>query len=291
MNNLRVGMFRPILRMALYLWWPVPLWKLRGYAVVQFSGHTLKLTARRRITRSWINWIKACNRGLWERGPGSAFARQVRPGDVVVDIGAFEGLYALLAANLVGPSGKVWAFEPDDVARQLLIRNLRLNGISNVEVLPYAISDSTGDAWLRIDHLGGSATRLSHQPTAIRTQTVTLDEFCETNNANPDIIKIDVEGAEVRVFGGGSRVLTQARAILLEYHHRRIRHYGVDASGFYQSLFELDKRLYIVGQRGGDGSSIHSELSRESQVEVDTHILLLKSDASNLGLRTAAEPA
>ena len=72
-----------------------------------------------------------------------ALAR-VAPGDVFFDLGAYVGPFTLLAARLVGPEGRVVAFEPDPRARAVLERNLAANGVANVTVVPCAVGDRHG---------------------------------------------------------------------------------------------------------------------------------------------------
>ncbi|HWZ58637.1 MAG TPA: FkbM family methyltransferase, partial [Gemmatimonadaceae bacterium] len=103
--------------------------------------------------RGW-RWIPAaashgCWLGTFERAEQDVFARTVRPGDVVYDLGANVGFYTLLAARLAGPTGRVVAFEP--VPRNLgyLRRHIALNQCENVTVVAAAVSDRSGTARFR----------------------------------------------------------------------------------------------------------------------------------------------
>lgn len=73
------------------------------------------------------------------------FRRAVHPGAVVLDLGAFVGYFALLAARESGPEGRVYAFEPDPRDRPWLERNVEANGLGDrVDVVPMAVSDHSG---------------------------------------------------------------------------------------------------------------------------------------------------
>src|SRR5712692_81229 len=82
----------------------------------------------------------------YEREQTALFRRAVRPGDVVFDIGAHAGYYTLLASALVGPTGKVFAFEPDTRNYRMLEKQIAINRCSNVVLSSSAVSDSNGVA-------------------------------------------------------------------------------------------------------------------------------------------------
>jgi FkbM family methyltransferase len=103
--------------------------------------------------------------------------RVLRPGMTVVDVGANHGTFALEAASFVGEAGIVYAFEPTPKTRAQLEWHLRLNGVGNVKIFPFAVGESAGTAMLRIHE---SATGLnSLAPAAIHWegQTVVADEI------------------------------------------------------------------------------------------------------------------
>ena len=83
-------------------------------------------------------------------------ARLLSPGDVFVDGGANVGLFTLVAAERVGPTGKVVAFEPGRAVRLRLLENVVLNGFSQVEVIPFALSSTAGEAPFRVFDAGGA---------------------------------------------------------------------------------------------------------------------------------------
>ena len=82
--------------------------------------------------------------GNWETAETSWFLRIVKPGDTVVDAGANTGYYTLIGSRLVGDKGKVYAFEPEPANFELLQKNVRLNGLSNVVLERKALSNRNG---------------------------------------------------------------------------------------------------------------------------------------------------
>jgi FkbM family methyltransferase len=151
-------------------------------------------------------------------------AEVVRRGDVVWDIGANMGLFSFAAAAAAGRSGSVLAVEPDAVLVRLLRRSAACNtGVAGVQVLPAAVADELAVARFHVanrnratSHLDGFGTT---QTGGIRATelvlTVTLD-WLATNFPVPDVIKIDVEGAEMKVLAGAARVLARRPAIICE---------------------------------------------------------------------------
>jgi FkbM family methyltransferase len=151
-------------------------------------------------------------------------ARVVRSGQVVWDIGANIGLFSLAAAVATGTEGRVLAVEPDTTMVQLLRRSAKLNkNCGPVDVLPVAVADQLTVSQFHIARRNRSTSHLSGfgttQTGGIRaTQlvpTVTLD-WLALNFPPPDVIKIDVEAAEIGVLAGGSSVLKSLPTIICE---------------------------------------------------------------------------
>lgn len=152
--------------------------------------------------------------------------RCVRPGDVVWDVGANVGVYALLAARLLGEEGEVVAVEPGYASFAALCDNVLLNGLDKrVMPLPLVLGESSRMATLDYSDLrAGSALHLldsADGPAAYRQPVLvhTLDQVVETFGvAPPTLLKLDVDGGEVAVLVGASTVLarTELRSVLVE---------------------------------------------------------------------------
>lgn len=151
----------------------------------------------------------------------------LRSGDTFFDVGAHAGWISLVAARLVGPRGWVVAFEPSPALAGLIRYHKRMNHASAIRIQQVAVSDSPGvnDFFL---HNGGTSSVNSLSKDAVireapfaspidkvQVKTRSLDEYCESTKRIPQVIKIDVEGAELSVLRGALRVLRQFKPTLL----------------------------------------------------------------------------
>jgi FkbM family methyltransferase len=146
--------------------------------------------------------------------------RLIKPGDVVFDCGANQGIYACAFAALVGPSGKVIAIEPQDYAVAALRNNIRVNGFTNVTVEHAAVSDRVGSAVLDVSHgaVSASIIRDFDRQIAMSVPTVTLAGVAERLDLKRlDAVKMDVEGAEYLALTGAKTLLDRFKPkIILE---------------------------------------------------------------------------
>ena len=137
----------------------------------------------------------------------------LQPGMTVLDIGANIGYYTLVAAKKVGPKGRVIAFEPSIRERRRLKRNLGFNKFSHVKVENFGIGEKNGSTDFYIVH-GRETGCNSIKPPAVRDKvtkvtinTKRLETYYQQNNlGNVDLIKMDVEGAELSVLMSGEPV-------------------------------------------------------------------------------------
>jgi FkbM family methyltransferase len=141
------------------------------------------------------------------------------PGQIFLDIGAYIGPYAILAARTVGPAGRVVALEPDAANRRQLEKNLALNEFTNCTVAPLAAWSRSGrvgwrpgsvPAWHRVDDSAGPAG----------VEATTVDDLVR-RMALPrvDWIKLDIEGGEVEALRGAETTLRNCRpALFIEVH-------------------------------------------------------------------------
>ncbi len=162
--------------------------------------------------------------GNWEPVATEAILKYVQPGMCVFDVGAHLGYYSLLLAKSVGSGGRVVSFEPAEGNFCTLKRNILINSLNNISLVNLALFSKSGTIRMFVssaDTASGdwSISRDSNKD-GIEVQTISLDQFCETNHVLPDFLKIDVEGAEYDVLLGGRETIGRSQpTMLIELHH------------------------------------------------------------------------
>ena len=156
-----------------------------------------------------------------------AFVELLSPGQVVFDVGAASGLYTVIAARRVGESGRVVAFEPRPDNFSRVRHNVAINRFPHVEVLNLALSDSDGAASFSLgaDANRGGLTDVHVEPGrggTIDVRTATIDTLVADGSIPaPDVIKMDIEGAEVEALLGAQRTLAGSHpTLIIEVHGR-----------------------------------------------------------------------
>ena len=207
-----------------------------------------------RLTYTWGARYDRPDQRAYEPVFYGAMARLVREGMTVLDIGAHIGIFSLGVAQRVGSKGKVYAFEPTPDTAGLLEQHVALNNWRDrVEVVRGVASDADGVASFYVNgtsmaaSLGRenvevlSADRPEVGAVRLEVPSLTLDRFCGERGIRPDLLKIDVEGAELRVLRGARKLLETARpSILCEVHPKQMEYCGT-------TVGELETYLGEVG--------------------------------------------
>lgn len=147
-----------------------------------------------------------------------------KTGDVVWDVGAHAGSTSYFFAQMVGPAGRVYAFEPDEKNFDFLLRNIKLHGMENVIPVKAALSNRTGRAKFCMD--GTMAAGLSEflpyaaEEHSREVETLSFEDACERFGRVPDLVKIDIEGGELSVISGALEFLKQTPVrLVIESNH------------------------------------------------------------------------
>ena len=154
--------------------------------------------------------------GFWEAWVTSWFTKWVRPGMTVIDIGAHCGYFTMLSEKLVGPYGRVVAYEPNPIYVKALEMTKNANN-ANFELYPYAVGDRIKKVGLHVPrHLTGSASTVADL-SAYDEQIIDVHQTTLNSEylARHDIIKIDAEGAEQLIWNGGSTVWQHGHTTLV----------------------------------------------------------------------------
>jgi FkbM family methyltransferase len=144
---------------------------------------------------------------------------QIKEGDVVVDAGAYPGDYTIFAATRAGSSGHVIAFEPDEANRTVLGRNLAARKLENVTIVPKGLWNS--EAVLKFEPGGFGAKVVCSNKGGATIPVTTLDlALSRLGIANIDVLKMDIEGAEIQAVEGCRETLSRSNAFvcIASYH-------------------------------------------------------------------------
>ena len=175
----------------------------------------------------------------------------IKEGMTVLDIGANIGLYTLKLARLVGPTGKVWAFEPDQNNYSLLTKNVNANKYHNVSIVKKAIADKTGVAQLFISEENKGDHRIfsEEERVSIPIETITLDSLFP--NEKIDFIKIDIQGAEYLALMGMSEIIRKNKnlIILSEFAPNLLKNSGFSGQQLLNKIADFGFRLRYVNDR------------------------------------------
>lgn len=219
-----------LMRLPLYL---IPT----GVSVPILQG---KLRGKR-----WV--VNASTHGCWlgsyEFEKQQLFSNMITTSSTVFDIGAHVGFYTLLSSVLVGKAGRVFAFEPLPRNLHYLRRHIAMNHMDNVTVMPVAVADAPGRA--QFQEAQDSSEGHFSATGNLKVSVVALDDQTSTGQLpKPDVIKMDVEGAEAAVLRGARQILQQHRPIIfLATHGAAIREECFDL------LQELNYSLTPIDER------------------------------------------
>lgn len=179
----------------------------------------------------------------------------LKTGDIYFDVGAHFGQYVLVAARLVGSTGRVHAFEPTQYTYNQLQENVVINKLDWVQLNHNAVYDKTTTISLTVclDGKGefnslGKPLRADNEIIGTEKVTaITLDNYCREENVDQiNLMKIDVEGAELSVLNGGQNLLAQEQAptVVCEFNERTTENMGYSTQQLRQAFEKLGYRLY-----------------------------------------------
>jgi len=193
--------------------------------------------------------------GAYERGVTSLFKELVNEGMVVLDIGAHIGYYTLIAAGIVGDRGKVYAFEAAPENFSLLLRNIEVNGYTNVIPIQKAVSNKIGVTTLFLGPLGYAGTHsiynVHNKSVMIKVEVTSLDEFFKDIQCKIDLIKMDIEGAEMSALEGMANLIKRNTSlkIITEFYPKLLQIAGFSPDGFLNKLTDFGFKLFIISNQ------------------------------------------
>ena len=178
----------------------------------------------------------------------------LRPGDVLLDIGANIGWFTLLASTLVGESGRVHAFEPRRPTVDYLRRSVAMNGLqSMVTVHEFELADREGEfrlAWKKNSRNPGHSYLVDREMDGLETIPIQLRTLDSLRLDKVDFVKLDVEGAEPKVLAGGRNTFETHRPIVLsELYPEQLRTVtGISPREYITKFRSMDYQAFMVDQ-------------------------------------------
>ncbi len=191
----------------------------------------------------------------YEKGTSDLFKKLLKPGMVVLDVGAYIGYYTLIAAKIVGDKGKVFVFEPDPNNYELLLKNIQINSYQNVVAVNKAVSNQAGkgELFLSSENRGDHRiyNSLDSRP-AIEIELISLDEFFKNQEHPIDLIKMDIQGAEMAALLGMNKILERNPNLkmIIEFWPFGLEKFGYSLAEFLNHIQNLSYRLQLITDEG-----------------------------------------
>lgn len=188
--------------------------------VIPSTGCVMRLDPFAWVTKEW--YVD----GAYEAETVAFVKRSIQPGMACLDVGANAGFFTLLMAQLTGPSGQVFAFEPTARVFEILNQNIRLNGFHNVQAECSAVGECSGETEFREGPSGfevyNTIGAVAHQHARSQAFTVTrvpltrMDDYCRRQGIQHlDFVKVDVEGAELLVLRGMEEIAGKSPGLVV----------------------------------------------------------------------------
>lgn len=223
--------------------------------------------------------------GAYERETADLFARIIKPGMSVVDVGAHIGYFTRQYSRLVGPTGVVYAFEADPGNYELLEKNCR--GLANVRLFKEAIAerDGTIDFFETANNTGcHSLVASDARPTKLSVPAASLDSLVARGTvAKVDVIKMDIEGGEPQALRGMTETFraNPALALVMELCPGNLQEAHVTPEALLAQLHDLGLRTFAITADGL--KEITPELARQGQ-------FFIKHDYHYVNVYASREP-
>jgi FkbM family methyltransferase len=178
---------------------------------------------------------------IGEKAVLESFVEDINPGERVWDVGANVGTYSIVGALATEGGGEAVAFEPHPENATRINENAELNSVNNLQIERVALDDKDGTTSLYIhgDEAGaGQHSLIDEGDGAVQVDLRRGDSFIANGSSVPNVVKVDVEGAEIRVLDGMSKILEDenCRVLFVEVHHQ---HDVTNA--------EVNQRLHAAG--------------------------------------------
>ncbi len=249
------------------------------------NGINTEFSTEDEYSNSWF-YPRYAGGQIHERSVTEMLIKSLDGSKCFVDIGTNLGWYTCLACTHM-PNGTIYGFEMDDLTFSLLKKNIAINNCNNVEVHNMAVSDSAGEVSYEREinrpnpsfSMNTSATDKS-SGRFVSINSIALDDFLESKELNPDVVKIDVEGAEMLVLKGMIQTIKQFKPTLfLEIHPQNILNFKTSTSEIISFLLENNYNVFeIDDMRSHESNTQLNQLDQQSVLETNTMLYAIVKD-------------
>ena len=207
----------------------------------------------------------------------------VKKGDNVLILGANIGYWTCLISELVGSTGKVFAFEPSPDNFQFLKKNVELNGCNNVVLEPKAVAEKSYKTKLYLSEGGGMDNRIYDTNTnrkSIEIEVVKLDEYFNESDISFNFIKSDIQGADFAAVQGMQSLIKKSPTVnfIIEFAPQKAKEYGSDPEIFIENFKKLNYKFYEIWWYDKKIRPITAtQLKNYAKNNIDTNLVCLKN--------------
>jgi FkbM family methyltransferase len=203
--------------------------------------------------------------GQWETNYVNLFRRLIRPGDTVLDLGVNHGVYTLVAAAAVGPTGKVIGFEAQSRMHRLATMSCLINGFRHIVTLHNkAVSNESGPVTIYVNDLNPSGSSLdktrADRDTGAVIDAVRLDDFLP--DLTVDVVKCDIDGWDGCAIVGMRDMLARSKNVklMIEWYPKGLLGSPVGPQALIDAVSALGLQMWIIDQNGGLSRGVWAEI-------------------------------
>ena len=231
------------------------LFKFKLFLISKIKS-TTAIVGTHRMYLDSLDSLNLSVSSLYDPLTTSLVKKIVREGDTVIDVGANIGYYTLIFAQLVGRSGRVFAFEPDPVNYSILTKNIETNKYNNVIPTEKALADYNGKTEIHLSIENNGDHRLFYSESDRErklVEVIKLDDFHFPENFSKEIklIKMDVQGSEYRVLKGMDDTLkksSKVKYLICEFSPFLLKPAGAAPQDFIDLILNFGFQLYDIDE-------------------------------------------
>jgi FkbM family methyltransferase len=226
--------------------------RFNGYIISHFKSDFVEIDDHK-IFLDPTDSLRLSLKGVYSPFETEFVKKEIKKGDVVLDLGANIGYWTLVFARLVGNAGKVFAFEPDPANFAILKKNVEINGYQNVVLEQKAVTNKTSKIklYLAEEKNDNRIYDLIGNRKSIEVDAVSLDDYFKNRNMKVDFIKMNIQGSEGLVVQSMTTLLQNANElkIMTEFAPNFLKDLGIESEEFLKTFLKHGFRIYDINPK------------------------------------------